>query len=145
MPADWDHPQRVVDSVAARIALDRDEFVKGLNAPEQAVLRAIKPEEGQAMRLYMPKLECYDPSSATFGAVMARADECHDRLQPHLTVIHAADEELAKRFPWKKEAGGEAVTTEDGSSPKRARGAGTAPTTTQAAAAPAAQTGEAGA
>ena len=149
--ADWDEPQRVVEAVAARVALGRDEFAAGLAAPEQATLRAIKPEEGQAMRLYVPKLDCYDPASATFGAVLLRADACHDRLQPHLAQIHSADDELAKRFPWKKEASAEpAGATDDGNSPKRARGAGTAPTPTDTAAAPApaagaTQTGEAGA
>lgn len=103
--ADWDQPARVVEAVAARIALDRADFDKGLATPEQVALRAIKPEEGKAMRLYAPQLRCLG-ERMVLDDILERADTCCDRLQPHMAQIDAADIELSKRFPWKREAGG---------------------------------------
>lgn len=36
LPVDWEHPTRTVEIVAARIALDRDDYAKGLQSAEQA-------------------------------------------------------------------------------------------------------------
>mmetsp|Transcript_5957 Transcript_5957/g.12299 ORF Transcript_5957/g.12299 Transcript_5957/m.12299 type:complete len:174 (-) Transcript_5957:399-920(-) len=101
LPAEWEQPARLVATVAAHAALERGEFDELLRSPEQARLRAIKPDEGKAMRLYVPQLHCLNGSPSEFDALLERADACRERLEEMLPDIQRADSEMAKRFPWK--------------------------------------------
>ena len=76
----------------------------------QAELRAVRPDEGKAMKRYMPRLAVLDDAQRQ-AALLRRADACCERLLPALEQIRTADAATAERYPWHtREKRGSSVT-----------------------------------
>ena len=56
VPANWATPEAVAQSVLARVQCDRPAFDAGLNAPEQAALRAVDPKLDKQMKSYVTQV-----------------------------------------------------------------------------------------
>ena len=76
----------------------------------QAELRAVRPDEGKAMRRYISRLAVLDDAQR-HAALLRRADACCERLLPALEQIRTADAATAERYPWHtREKRGSSVT-----------------------------------
>jgi hypothetical protein len=109
--ADWAAPETVEQHVLGQLDLERSRFEQLLQAPRQAELRALRPDEAKRMKTYAPRLRALDDAAAK-AALLARADACRAQLEPHLEPLRAADAELSRRYPWHK-AGGAGADAED--------------------------------
>ena len=110
LEVDWARPELAEAHVLSRVAAERVDFERGLVSAEQASSRAVKPEEGKAMKFYVPQFTSL-ADAASRARLLSRADTCNELLAPHLSEILAADAELAKRYPWHSgPQGGKAAT-----------------------------------
>ena len=112
--ADWAAPETVEQHVLVQLDLERSRFEQVLQAPRQAELRGLRPDEAKRMKTYAPRLRALDDATAK-AALLARADACRAQLEPHLEALRAADAELSRRYPWHKECkgGGAGADAED--------------------------------
>eukprot|EP00908_Phaeocystis_cordata_P002549 Transcript_12766.p2 GENE.Transcript_12766~~Transcript_12766.p2 ORF type:complete len:480 (-),score=191.13 Transcript_12766:23-1462(-) len=103
-------PPLCLEQVLAAFRCSRADFDAGLAAPSQAALRAPRPDEGKAMRRYVPSLPVLS-DARRHAALLRRADACCERLQPKLDEIRRADAATAERYPWHtREKRGSSVT-----------------------------------
>ena len=88
----------------------RAEYDAELAHAAQAELRAVRPDEGKAMRRYISRLAVLDDAQR-HAALLRRADACCERLLPALEQIRTADAATAERYPWHtREKRGSSVT-----------------------------------
>lgn len=119
--ADWAAPETVEQHVLGQLDLERARFEQLLQAPRQAELRALRPDEAKRMKTYAPRLRALDDAAAK-AALLARADACRAQLEPHLEAMQAADAELSRRYPWHKEGGAGADAEDAEAVAKRLKG-----------------------
>jgi len=107
---DWSAPEAAAERVLASVRKPRLEHEDDLAAPRQAEMRAVKPDEGKAMKRYVERHDALE-DVAVCEALLREADACCEALQAARADLLAADEALAERYPWHAaDAGGEGGT-----------------------------------